>query len=92
MSLPAFDLCTPARYRICVRGYVPDSWSDRLAGMDIARTDPAGETPVTTLDGWLIDQSALLGVLNALQGLHLPLLSVECLATETAGEQPVGDK
>ena len=29
------------------------------------------------LVGRLVDQAALLGVLNALYGLHLPLLSVE---------------
>ena len=27
---------------------------------------------------WLADQAALSGVLDALYGLHLPLLSVEC--------------
>ena len=37
-----------------------------------------GEHLVTTLSGQLLDQSGLLGVLNTLHDLRLPLLSVEC--------------
>jgi hypothetical protein len=85
------DFHAPATYRIQVRGYLADSWSDRLAGMGIARTDPQSENPVTTLCGWLVDQGALIGVLNALYSLHLPLLSVECLAAEPASGQPVAE-
>jgi len=35
---------------------------------------------VTTLQGELSDQTALLGVLNSLYELHLPVLSVLCLS------------
>ena len=34
---------------------------------------------VTSLVGELSDQADLAGVLNTLYGLHLPVLSVECL-------------
>jgi hypothetical protein len=40
------------------------------------------EAPTTALRGRLLDQAALLGVLNALYGLHLPLLSVEHLGND----------
>ena len=42
-----------------------------------------------TLVGWLADQAALCGVLNALYDLHLPLRSVEFirLGAEPGGEQ-----
>jgi hypothetical protein len=95
------DFHAPATYRIQIKGYLEGSWSDRLGGMDITWTDPEGEDPVTTLSGRLLDQGALLGALNALYGLHLPLLSVECLAGSAAaepaaesavGEQPVEDR
>jgi len=36
---------------------------------------------MTTLTGELIDQAALLGVLNALYNLRLTIWSVECLGT-----------
>jgi hypothetical protein len=80
------NLETRARYRICVRGYLEGSWSRRLGGMEITPAGRQGEELPTTLVGWLQDQAALLGVLNALYGMHLPLLSVECLAVEPAGE------
>ena len=38
----------------------------------------ATEVPVTILSGRLLDQAGLLGVLNTLYDLRLPLLSVEC--------------
>jgi hypothetical protein len=68
---------TPATYRIRVKGYLEDKWSDRLGGMVIKATGGPEGARETTLVGWLADQAALFGVLNTLYGLHLPLLSVE---------------
>ena len=81
------DFHAPATYRIRVKGYLADRWSDRLAGMDLTRSDPEGEEAVTTRRGWLADQGALIGVLNALYDLHLPLLSVECLTAGSADQE-----
>jgi hypothetical protein len=50
--------------------------------MTIAVITEADQAPVTTLCGPLRDQAALLGVLNTLYDLHLPLLSVECMTYE----------
>jgi hypothetical protein len=74
----------PAAYRIRVLGCIKESWFDRLEGMAIGVTPPAQHPSVTTLSGTLVDQAALVGVLNSLHGLRLVLLSVECL-----DEQPV---
>jgi hypothetical protein len=71
----------PGTYRIRVKGDLPASWSGRLGGMAIS-DDSEGEQPATMLYGRLMDQAALLGVLNALYGLHLPLLSVEHLGSD----------
>ena len=68
---------TPATYRIRVKGYLEDSWSDRLGGMVIEVVGGTEDAREITLVGWLADQAALFGVLNTLYGLHLPLLSVE---------------
>jgi hypothetical protein len=76
----------PARYRIRVQGYLEPSWSGSLGGMSITGSTLADPKPVTTLCGWLIDQAALLGVLNSLyNSLHAPLLSVECLSVDPPG-------
>ena len=79
----AFDL--PAAYRIRVKGYLDDLWSDRLGGMEISAIDRAESGPETMLVGWLPDQAALCGVLNALYNLHLSLVSVELVSLEVDG-------
>ncbi len=70
----------PATYRICVQGNLDEGFSDRLGGLTITPANHDDETPVTTLYGRLLDQAALLGVLNTLYNtMHLPLLLVECV-------------
>ena len=69
-------------YRIRVQGSLDASWSDRLGGMRITTDRREGHAPLTTLVGPLRDQAALLGVLNSLYDLHLPLVSVERMSGE----------
>ena len=71
-----------ATYRIRVKGYLPESWSDRLGGMNITTNGDTDEASVATLVGRLSDQAALMGVLNTLYNYyHCPLLSVEFLGS-----------
>ncbi len=65
----------PASYRIKVQGVVPDSWTDRLGDLKIVESTSEG----MTLEGRLLDQSALAGVLDIFFSLHLPILEVICL-------------
>ena len=81
---PQFDL--PATYRIRIRGCLNDSWSDRLGGMEIKVIEQAEDAPETILVGWLPDQAALCGVLNALYNLNLALLSVEQIGVHKGQE------
>jgi len=83
----AFDL--PATYRIRVKGYLDDRWSDRLGGMAIRAVGQVDGTWETILVGWLPDQAALCGVLNTLYGLHLPLVAVEVIRLEA---EPQGEE
>ena len=70
----------PAGYRIQVQGYLDGTWSDRLGGLTImANSEPVNGALATTLFGHLRDQTDLIGVLNTLHDLHLPVLSVEYL-------------
>lgn len=64
-------------YRIRVEGSLDPSWSDRLGGMAITSKGMSGIKTVTVLEGELTDQSALIGVLNTLHELHLPVELVE---------------
>ena len=81
---PQFDVS--ATYRIRIKGYLDDSWSDRLGGMEIKVIEKAEDVPDTILVGWLPDQAALCGVLNALYNLHLALLSVEQIGVHKGQE------
>jgi len=80
----AFHL--PATYKIRIKGYLDESWSDRLGGMAVEARAREGSAPETILVGWLPDQAALSGVLNALYELHLPLVSVELVSADNIAE------
>jgi hypothetical protein len=83
MANPPQDLIpfdTPAVYQIAVQGRVDPAWSDRLEGMAIRQAAEGPYPPVTSLEGELIDQAALVGVLNTLYELHLSVVSVERLS------------
>ena len=66
-----------ASYQIKVQGWFDPTWLDRLEGMTISLATGERGGTITTLEGELSDQSALVGVLNTLYGLHLTILSVE---------------
>lgn len=70
-----------ATYRICVKGGLAEHWADRLGGMRITTSEQEEHGKVTELVGPLLDQAALLGVLNVLYDLHLPILSATYLKT-----------
>ncbi len=59
-------------FEICVKGHLNSQWSDWLGGLQVRLLD-SGEM---ILSGYLVDQAALMGVLNRLYNLNLTLLSV----------------
>jgi hypothetical protein len=73
---PPLTLVTSGAYSIRAQGRLDASWSDQLGGMRII-VSGAGRHSITVLIGRLADQAALLGVLNTLYELGLPLLSVD---------------
>jgi len=79
--LKCLTLGESASYCIKVQGRLDETWSDRLAGMQIKKSS-RGDIKETILSGYVRDQAELLGVLNSLYELHLPLLSLEILNKE----------
>jgi len=67
----------PAKYHIRVKGYLEKRYIDCLGEMQITLSKGEGKSPVTILSGQVRDQCELIGILNSLYELHLPLLSVE---------------
>jgi hypothetical protein len=72
----------PASYRIRVQGALDESWAADFTGLTLACAPNALPAGMTILTGRMADQAALLGLLNRLYGLGLPLLSVEWLADD----------
>jgi hypothetical protein len=70
----------PACYRICVQGALDERWADYFGDLTLSSDPQAGPAGLTTLSGRVADQAMLLGILNRLYGLGLPLLSVEWIA------------
>ena len=75
---PSASMFEPATYRICILGTLDKNWSDYCSGMTIEHDIVPNQYPVTILTGRLVDQAALIGVLNSLYDLGCPILSVEC--------------
>ena len=75
-KLNMFD---PAVYCIRIDGKLGESWSEYFGAQSMSvDVDEAGLSS-TTLISEPVDQAALVGMINHLNGLGLPLVSVECL-------------
>ena len=74
----------PAYYRIQVQGALDESYCDLSGGMKVRVEYELKEHPVTTLAGHLLDQAALMGLLNHLYDRRLPLLLVEYIPEESS--------
>jgi hypothetical protein len=85
------SLHQPATYRIRVQGQLDESWSPRMGGMAISTTTTVEQGPVATLEGRLLDQAALAGVLDALYSLCLPVISVEYVPVGSEGRSALLD-
>ena len=66
-----------ATYKIHVQGCLDVVWSDRLANMTITMDLSSEHSPVSTLTGKVRDQTELVGVINGLYELRMPLLGME---------------
>lgn len=75
-----FGFSKPAIHQIKVLGEMNQDWADKLQGMQITIDRTADSEPISILNGRIIDQSALSGVLNTLYDMHLTVISVKLLA------------
>ncbi len=73
-------LDSPGTYKICVQGYLNESWSEYVGGTNIRIQIQSDDPPVTVVTGEFKDQAALAGALSHLCDLGFPLLSVELMA------------
>tara|TARA_R110000772_G_scaffold24209_3_gene64098 strand:- start:819 stop:1073 length:255 start_codon:yes stop_codon:yes gene_type:complete len=69
----------PAIYCIKVQGVIDERYTGYFGDMVISAEQKAEGKITGILTGKIKDQSELLGVLNALHNLHLPIVSMETL-------------
>jgi hypothetical protein len=62
----------PAGYQICIQGHLGTRWADWFDGMTLT-THSDG---TTVIEGAVVDQAALQGLLSKLRDLGLPLVSL----------------
>lgn len=76
-------LYQPVEYLIELQGRLDTKWSASFGGMAMTTQLALAGFTITALQGIVVDQSALHGILNCIRDLGVPLLKVECLsATE----------
>ena len=83
-KLTMYDL---AVFRVCIQGVLDEKWSDYFGTQSISVEMGEEGVATTCLITEPADQSSLVGLINSLNGLGLPLLAVECLSvylTESA--------
>ena len=73
----------PARYEIRIQGHLASRWAARFDGMTLTTPDNG----TTVLEGLVVDQAALHGLLAQLRDIGLPLVSVTQLDQMDAGAQ-----
>lgn len=74
-------ISSPAWYCITVNGSLDETWSSRV-GMQVNIKLDTERNPVTTLTGEVLDQAMLLGVLNYVYDLGMPIIRVEWMESQ----------
>jgi hypothetical protein len=63
---------SPGRYEIRLKGHLSSRWAARFDGMTLTARDDG----TTLIEGPVVDQAALHGLLRTLRDIGIPLLSV----------------
>jgi hypothetical protein len=66
-----------AVFRIQIQGELSENWCDYIGAQAMSIGQDEAGVPLTTLISEPMDQAALIGLINSLNALGLPLISVE---------------
>jgi hypothetical protein len=84
---PIMDPSQPMVYQIRIKGHLSRQWTDWFEGLTITLEDNGD----TLLTGTVVDQAALHGLLKKVRDLGTPLLSVNSVDPNQAGDQNLKD-
>ena len=80
------NMFDPAVFSIRINGKLGESWLEYFGAQSLSvEVDEAGLSS-TTLISEPVDQAALVGMINHLNGLGLAVVSVECLSASAENE------
>jgi hypothetical protein len=74
------NMYDPAVFAIRIQGEIGEDWAEYFGARTISVEQGAAGFPVTVLKTEPLDQAGLIGMINHVNMLGLPLVSVECLA------------
>jgi hypothetical protein len=74
------NMYDPAVFAIRIQGEIGEDWAEYFGARTIAMERGESDFPVTVLTTEPIDQAGLVGLINHVNMLGLPLVSVECLS------------
>lgn len=80
------NMFDPAVFSIRIEGQLGVSWSDYFGAQSMSVEEDEAGLCTTTLLSEPVDQAGLVGMINLLNSLGLPLVSVECLQTPVGSE------
>ena len=83
------NMFDPAVFLIRIEGRLGESWSEYFGAQSISVEEDETGLSSTTLISEPVDQAALVGMINRLNGLGLPVVSVECLSAPVENEPSV---
>ncbi len=85
------NMFEPAVFSIRIQGNLGESWSEYFGAQSMSvEVDEAGRIS-TVLISEPVDQAAMVGIINHLNGLGLPVVSVECVQTPVENESTQQD-
>ena len=79
---PRLNMYQPAVFCVRLQGELGESWADYFEVQCLSVEADAQGRAVTILTTGPVDQAGLIGILNHVNMLGLPLLSVECLSAD----------
>lgn len=85
------NMFDPAVFCIRVQGSLSTSWSEYFGAQSISVEEDETGLCTTTLVSEPVDQAALVGMINLLNGLGLPVVSVEFRQPAVKDEPPEKD-
>jgi hypothetical protein len=86
------NMFEPAVFCIRINGKLGESWSEYFGAQSMSVEEDEAGRYTTTLISEPVDQAALVGMINLLNGLGVPVVSVECLQVPVANAPSAQDK